>query len=87
MKGLRPYVLSGAVLAGSVAFIWNGLLTTRAKNSLCKAVSTTAGFATQLMDSYMNPEGVRDRDEVADQANRDWVAYQWEKVGYPAKEE
>lgn len=82
MASLRSYVMSGALLAGGLAFAWYGLLDERAHKSLNRMTTNTSILAQQLVDTYMNPDGVEASDELADQANREWVAYQWEKLGY-----
>lgn len=82
MARLKSYVISGAVLAGAAAFVWYGLLDERAHKSLGNMASKSGALAQQLVDGYMNPEGVEEKDEIADQANREWIAYQWKQIGY-----
>lgn len=77
------YFLSATLvsLVGSLA--WNVLLNEKARTSVKQAGSQVSRLGMRVLDVYMEPHGTsREEERSAAESNRDWVEWQWEKIGY-----
>lgn len=77
------YFLSATLvsLVGSLA--WNVLLNEKARTSVKQTGSQVTRLGMRVLDVYMEPHGTSlEEERSAAESNRDWVEWQWEKIGY-----
>lgn len=76
-RALRSLAVGTTI--GSVA--WNVLLDERARDSVRQAGRVTSDLALYLLRDYMEPTSQYANEQAA-RENREWVAHQWENIGY-----
>lgn len=81
MRKVTSFLVGGAAATGVLSFIWFGLLDERAKKSVQRAASNTGALARTFVEHYVD-EATESTHEEEDQANRDWVEWQWKQAGY-----
>ena len=77
------YFLSAALVSLFGSLTWNVLLNEQARTSVKQAGSQLSRLGMRILDVYMEPHGTSlEEERSAAESNRDWVEWQWKKVGY-----